>query len=158
MLDKVKINIDQIASQAKPLWLSLYEVRARETLCHKSSFNPCCNVHGFFFLKTSYVSLIYKCRIVLKIFMILSVPLSASIFLNLLLIHIFRDLSPYRPFQELNMKTKCLPMCTEQLSLLQKKKNLRSQVVWKVPNPASLGFGNIDWDGWRMGDVQQATM
>ena len=50
----------------------------------------------------------------------LSVPLSASIFLNLLLIHIFRDLSPYRPFQELNMKTKCLPMCTEQLSLLQK--------------------------------------
>ena len=37
-------------------------------LCHKSSFNPCCNVHGFFFLKTSYVSLIYKCRIVLKIF------------------------------------------------------------------------------------------
>ena len=89
-------------------------------LCHKSSFNPCCNVHGFFFLKTSYVSLIYKCRIVLKIFMILSVPLSASIFLNLLLIHIFRDLSPYRPFQELNMKTKCLPMCTEQLSLLQK--------------------------------------
>ena len=38
------------------------------SLCHKSSFNPCCNVHGFFFLKTSYVSLIYKCRIVLKIF------------------------------------------------------------------------------------------
>ena len=38
------------------------------TLCHKSSFNPCCNVHGFFFLKTFYVSLIYKCRIVLKIF------------------------------------------------------------------------------------------
>ena len=37
-------------------------------LCHKSSFNPCCNVPGFFFLKTSYVSLIYKCRIVLKIF------------------------------------------------------------------------------------------
>ena len=34
-------------------------------------------------------------------FMILSVPLSASIFLNLLLLHIFRDLSPYRPFQEL---------------------------------------------------------
>ena len=54
-------------------------------------------------------------------FMILSVPLSASIFRNLLLLHIFRDLSPYRPFQELNMKTKCLPMCTEQLSLLQKK-------------------------------------
>ena len=22
-------------------------------LCHKSSFNPFCNVHGFFFLKTS---------------------------------------------------------------------------------------------------------
>ena len=38
------------------------------TLCHKSSFNPCCNVHGFFLVKTSYVSLIYKCRIVLKIF------------------------------------------------------------------------------------------
>ena len=56
-----------------------------------------------------------------SLFMILSVPLSASIFLNLLLLHIFRDLSPYRPFQELNMKTKCLPMCTEQLSLLQKK-------------------------------------
>ena len=38
------------------------------TLCHKSSFNPCCNVHGFFLVKTFYVSLIYKCRIVLKIF------------------------------------------------------------------------------------------
>ena len=25
------------------------------TLCHKSSFNPCCNVPGLFFLKTSYV-------------------------------------------------------------------------------------------------------
>ena len=43
-------------------------VKVRRALCHKSSFNPCCNVHGFFFLKTSYVSLIYKCRIVLKIF------------------------------------------------------------------------------------------
>ena len=50
----------------------------------------------------------------------LSVPLSASIFLNLLLLHIFRDLSPYRPFQELNMKTKHQPLWTEQLSLLQK--------------------------------------
>ena len=31
----------------------------------------------------------------------LSVPLSASIFLNLSLKHILRDLSPYLPFQEL---------------------------------------------------------
>ena len=64
------------------------------------------------------------------------VSLSAFIFLNLLLKHIFRDLSPYLPFKELNMKTKHQPMWTEQLSLLQK--NLRSQVVWKVLNLASL--------------------
>ena len=37
-------------------------------LCHRSSFNPWCDVSGIFFLKTSYVSLIYKCRIVFKIF------------------------------------------------------------------------------------------
>ena len=47
---------------------SLHQYVLSLALCHKSSFNPCCNVHGFFFLKTSYVSLIYKCRIVLKIF------------------------------------------------------------------------------------------
>ena len=49
-------------------------------LCHKSSFNPCCNVHGFFLVKTSYVSLIYKCRIVLKIF--------TSPFLSYTLLHV----------------------------------------------------------------------
>ena len=38
------------------------------TLCHRSSFNPWCDVPGIFFLKTFYVSLIYKCRIVFKIF------------------------------------------------------------------------------------------
>ena len=38
------------------------------TLCHRSSFNPSCDVHGILFLKTSYVSLMYKSRIVLKIF------------------------------------------------------------------------------------------
>ena len=37
-------------------------------LCHRGSFNPWCDVSGRFFLKTSYVSLIYKCRIVFKIF------------------------------------------------------------------------------------------
>ena len=38
------------------------------SLCHRSSFNPWCDVSGIFFLKTFYVSLIYKCRIVFKIF------------------------------------------------------------------------------------------
>ena len=38
------------------------------TLCHRSSFNPWCDVYMILFLKTSYVSLIYKRRIVLKIF------------------------------------------------------------------------------------------
>ena len=37
-------------------------------LCHRSSFNPWCDVSGIFFLKTFYVSLIYKSRIVFKIF------------------------------------------------------------------------------------------
>ena len=52
----------------KPAGLTIRYKKTNSALCHKSSFNPCCNVHGFFFLKTSYVSLIYKCRIVLKIF------------------------------------------------------------------------------------------
>ena len=34
----------------------------------RSSFNPWCNVPRILFLKTSYVSLMYKSRIVLKIF------------------------------------------------------------------------------------------
>ena len=37
-------------------------------LCHRSSFNPWCDVYRILFLKTSYVSLMYKSRIVLKIF------------------------------------------------------------------------------------------
>ena len=37
------------------------------TLCHRNSFNPWCDVHGIFFLKSSYVSLIFKSRLVVKI-------------------------------------------------------------------------------------------
>ena len=36
-------------------------------LCHRNSFNPWCDVHGIFFLKSSYVSLIFKSRLVVKI-------------------------------------------------------------------------------------------
>ena len=46
----------------------LVSLMMKHTLCHGSSFNPWCDLHGILFLKTSYVSLMYKSRIVLKIF------------------------------------------------------------------------------------------
>ena len=51
-----------------PLLVSWADNNDQLSLCHRSSFNPWCNVHGILFLKTSYVGLIWKSRIVLKIF------------------------------------------------------------------------------------------
>ena len=51
-------------------------------------------------------------------------------------VHIFRDLSPYRPFQELNMKNKMIANVDR--TTFTFTKNLRLQVVSKVPNKASL--------------------
>ena len=76
------------------------------SLCHMGSFNPWCDVSGRFFLKTSDVSLIYKCRIVFKIFK------SAWKYIITLLIS-----QPYAP-QETNIYKAGMLLCTRRVCIL----------------------------------------